>query len=267
MITGTNDTACSTMAAPTADVVVGAEKRRRAEPKRLVEAADAARRRHRDADDQQRRHQPRAGKRHRDRRRRERHHPDLARDDASTAPATRRSRASRRVGPAHDGEAFGERAREARDQPRGNRAGRTPLGLQQPARAAARDGRPCTNISASDARRATGAITRPAEANGADRAPNRALLDAPDRTRRDKRASSSSTATRSRMRSTMIVANAAVASGPPAAPADTGRNTSPARAGSTADAAKPMTVARNATQKRVGPSGASRYCQRSARTT
>ena len=42
--------------------------------------------------------------------------------------------------------------------------------------------------------------------------------------------------------------------------------TSPARAGSRKLAAKPMTVARNAMLKRVRPSGASRYCQRNARS-
>ena len=43
--------------------------------------------------------------------------------------------------------------------------------------------------------------------------------------------------------------------------------TSPARAGSRKLAANPMTVARKAVPKWVGPIGASRYCQRSARST
>ena len=54
--------------------------------------------------------------------------------------------------------------------------------------------------------------------------------------------------------------------GPLLWPASTGRNTSPARAGSTNDAANPITVVRNATRKCVLPSGSRRYCQRSART-
>jgi hypothetical protein len=45
-----------------------------------------------------------------------------------------------------------------------------------------------------------------------------------------------------------------------------GRRNSPARAGRRKLAAKPMTVARNATENRVGPRPASKYCQRSARS-
>ena len=44
-----------------------------------------------------------------------------------------------------------------------------------------------------------------------------------------------------------------------------GRMTSPARAGSTALAAKPTAVARNALPKLVAPSGSRRYCHRTAR--
>ena len=69
------------------------------------------------------------------------------------------------------------------------------------------------------------------------------------------------------MRSTRIVANAAVALSPSCRASRYGRITSPARAGNTADAAKPITVVRNTLRNRVGPSGPSRYCQRSARIT
>jgi len=41
----------------------------------------------------------------------------------------------------------------------------------------------------------------------------------------------------------------------------------PARAGKTAEAAKPITVVRNTVLNRVFPNGPSRYCHRSARTT
>ena len=43
--------------------------------------------------------------------------------------------------------------------------------------------------------------------------------------------------------------------------------TSPARAGRSADAAKPITVARNAAEKWTVPMGASKYCHRQARMT
>ena len=68
------------------------------------------------------------------------------------------------------------------------------------------------------------------------------------------------------MRSTTIVANAAVALSPSRRASRYGRITSPARAGSTADAAKPITVVRKTVLNLVGPSGPSKYCHRSART-
>ena len=71
--------------------------------------------------------------------------------------------------------------------------------------------------------------------------------------------SSTSTVTRSSTRSTMIVAKAAVTGSPSRRASSYGRITSPARAGRTNDAAKPMTVVRSATPKRVGPSGASSH--------
>ena len=120
------------------------------------------------------------------------------------------------------------------------------------------------NIS-SNAPIATGAITRP---------PNRIALNntesrdsTPGSNQIRNASSSSNTATRSSTRSTTIVANAAVALSPSRRASRYGRITSPARAGSTADAAKPITVVRNTVRKRVGPSGSSKYCQRSARIT
>ena len=65
----------------------------------------------------------------------------------------------------------------------------------------------------------------------------------------------------------MIVAKAAVAGSPSRLASRKGRITSPARAGSRNVAANPMTVVRNAVEKCVWPSGASRYCQRRARST
>ena len=44
-----------------------------------------------------------------------------------------------------------------------------------------------------------------------------------------------------------------------------GRSNSPARAGSSDEAAKPMTVVLSAEPKRTRPTGRSRYCQRAAR--
>ena len=64
----------------------------------------------------------------------------------------------------------------------------------------------------------------------------------------------------------MIVANAAVGGSPSRRASRYGRSTSPGRAGSRKLAAKPMTVVRNAVENRVGPIGASRYCQRKARS-
>ena len=54
-------------------------------------------------------------------------------------------------------------------------------------------------------------------------------------------------------------------SGPRSAPAGTDGRTRRRAAGSTVLAAKPMTVVRNATRRRVGPIGRSRNCQRIAR--
>ena len=58
-VTGTNENACSTMRGADRRVVRRAEERGHADPKRLVKAADRARRRHRDADDEQRHHEER----------------------------------------------------------------------------------------------------------------------------------------------------------------------------------------------------------------
>ena len=78
---------------------------------------------------------------------------------------------------------------------------------------------------------------------------------------------SSRTVIRSSSRSRMIVANAAVALRFSFRASRYGRITSPARAGSRKLAANPITVVRKAFAKWVGPIGASRYCQRSARST
>ncbi len=110
---------------------------------------------------------------------------------------------------------------------------------------------------------ATGAITSPP--NRIARNTAESFASSPGSNQIRNAASSNSTATRSRMRSTRIVANAAVALRPSRRASRYGRITSPARAGRIAEAPKPITVVRNTTQNRVGPSGASRYCQRSAR--
>jgi hypothetical protein len=66
-------------------------------------------------------------------------------------------------------------------------------------------------------------------------------------------------------RSTTIVANADVALSPSLRASSQGRSTSPARAGSTAVAAKPMMVVVNALRRLTRPMGARRYRQRIAR--
>ena len=82
-----------------------------------------------------------------------------------------------------------------------------------------------------------------------------------------KNASIASTVIMSSTRSITIVAKVAGALRPSCRARRYGRSTSPARAGSTPSAAKPMTVVRNAVRKRVGPIGWSRYRQRQARMT
>ena len=82
-----------------------------------------------------------------------------------------------------------------------------------------------------------------------------------------KRPNSSSTITVSSTRSRMMVAKAAVALRPSFRASSHGRSTSPARAGSTALAANPMTVVRSALPKPTWPIGKSRYCHRMARNT
>ena len=64
-----------------------------------------------------------------------------------------------------------------------------------------------------------------------------------------------------------MVANVAVALSPSLRASRYGRSNSPARAGSSAVAANPMIVVLRATDRRTRPIGASRYCQRSARST
>ena len=76
-----------------------------------------------------------------------------------------------------------------------------------------------------------------------------------------------STITVSSTRSRMMVAKAAVALRPSLRASSQGRNTSPARAGSTALAANPITVIRRAFARLTRPTGESRYCHRIARRT
>ena len=80
-------------------------------------------------------------------------------------------------------------------------------------------------------------------------------------------ASSMTHVTASSTRSMMIVAKVAVALSPSCRARRYGRITSPARAGSTALAAKPIVVVRNAGANRACPIGSSRYCHRRARST
>ena len=61
------------------------------------------------------------------------------------------------------------------------------------------------------------------------------------------------------------MAKAAATGSPSRRASSHGRITSPARAGRTNDAAKPISVARSATPKRVGPIGASITCHRAVR--
>ena len=80
-------------------------------------------------------------------------------------------------------------------------------------------------------------------------------------------ASNTTQVTASSSRSMMIVANVAVALNPSCRASKYGRITSPARAGSTALAANPMVVVRNADENLAWPIGSSKYCHRSARST
>ncbi len=78
-------------------------------------------------------------------------------------------------------------------------------------------------------------------------------------------ANSIKTVSRSRSRSTITVAKADVALSPSCRASRYGRNTSPIRAGNRKSAANPIIVVRNAVRKRVGPTGWSSTCHRSAR--
>jgi hypothetical protein len=78
-------------------------------------------------------------------------------------------------------------------------------------------------------------------------------------------ANNMSTATRSRTRSRMIVANTEVAFSDSRRARRYGLNTSPTRPGISEFAAKPITVVSKAVRYRVRPIGASRNCHRSAR--
>ena len=97
----------------------------------------------------------------------------------------------------------------------------------------------------------------------------RSRVDAaiPGRRRRRTAPKSSSTVTRSSSRSRIMVANVAVTLSPSRRASRYGRTHFADARGSTVLAAKPITVVRNACEKRVGPIGCSRYCQRSARST
>ncbi len=174
-------------------------------------------------------------------------------NDSASATSSRR-------GLAHHGESLGERfdercdgARELRRQHRLD-----PEGAAGPA---VRDGRPARKDTRARRRGDGGdqppSLTRAIWAGSPDTTPGAAV--------NTNSANSSSTVTRSSSRSRMIVANAAVALSRSRRASRYGRMTSPARAGSRKLAAKPMTVVRNAVAKCVGPIGASRYCQRSAR--
>ena len=77
----------------------------------------------------------------------------------------------------------------------------------------------------------------------------------------------SSTVARSSSRSTMTVANVAVAFMPSCRASRYGRSTSPTRAGSRNVAVNPMTVVRNAVRKRACPIGRRSACHRQARST
>ena len=102
--------------------------------------------------------------------------------------------------------------------------------------ACSRSGCPAMKNITSSAPTATGAITSPPNRIAWNTAESRASSPGSNQIRNA--ASSSSTATRSRMRSTRIVANAAVALRPSRRASRYGRITSPARAGSTAEARK-----------------------------
>ena len=228
-----------------------------------VKPANRPGRRRRHADDQERHDEERSrvGERNMKCLRRQ---PDPGRD---RQPQRQRQRErDQRVGrAAASPPAPARRSRRSRATMRASRAGRTRSTPQRQPGRAARDGRPARR-----ARRAPASATpRPRAAADLDARKLRRIAGhhaGADRAARTT-ANSSSTVTRSSRRSRMMVANAAVGVEPltPRQQVRPDALRRPAPAAGTL-AAKPITVVRNAVLKRVGPIGASRYCQRNARS-
>ena len=254
IVTGTNDTTCSTMAAAPAASAGAPEKLRHRQPGTCSGNRRRPRRRRRHADGQVPDHEERADEGNRQIERPGRQ-PDA---QGNREPERHRPAAGDRQMPrtAHDLQALGERLDEVTDE----RGGPLRQATRQPTGPAAE---PLGMAGEHEQHRRARRRTRPRP-----RA-RRLRPRARRRRRRDSRAraKSRSTVQRSSRRSTMTVANAAAGFSPPAAPAGTDaapRRRAPAERRS---AAKPITVVRNAVRKRAPPIGPSSDCQRQARST
>ncbi len=223
-------------------------------------AADAARRRHRDADHEQRLQQEAAGKRHVDAER-ARHQPRLARERSPRAETTRGTPARARAARAPPrSRSLKVRASAPSRAPSRRGSTRVVAATKAPMRSGCVASTHITPISTTPASAASAADT----SIGRRSAGGSVVASAKPQTydgQQDQHGDEVEHALhhdrgeRGRARSVL-----------PAAPADTDaadRRRAPAAATS---AAKPMIVVRNAVRNRVGPIGASRYCQRTART-
>ena len=210
-VTGTNETACSTIAAPTAVVVRRAEERRHRNLVHRVESADLPGRRHRHADDQQRHHEERTqvAERHMKRARRD---PDT-RGDRQPERKRQYERNQQPPRAAASRRALARRFRRSPATARASLAGSTRSILQRPGAEAL--GMPASTKNTDQARNRR---SRREQAAGLD---PRIHAGSPESdagsTRTTNSPNSSRTVTRSSSRSRIIVAKAAVG-GSPSAP-------------------------------------------------
>ena len=244
-------------------IVGHAVERRQPDLHGRLESADAAGCRHRHADDQQRDEQKRARERHVDAERlssppRCRGRSTATAEPTTTAPAHRRLGVRTTASPSAEPQQHGR-------QPVRELARAADARACRPSGPTASGSRAAKNIATEHQQRAARRPTTPPTStrpyNAAVRPVHARIEEQHERRQQQTQVTASSS------RSTMIVANVAVALSPSCRASRYGRITSPARAGSTALAANPIIVVRNAGREPAWPIGASRYCHRSARST